>query len=89
MVFYLRLVELSMNLGIIVDKVDKEVKLVENWTQEVLELIPTQESDLSQLKAQESRLVQEVGPNQEVETQDHIPFPTMECDLILVIQVQE
>ena len=36
-----------------------------------------------------SRLVHEVGPNQEVETQVHIHFPTMECDLILVIQVQE
>ena len=34
-------------------------------------------------------LAQEVGPNQEVETQVHIQFPTMECDLILVIQVQE
>ena len=33
MVFYFRLVELSMNLGNIVDKVDKEDKLVENWTQ--------------------------------------------------------
>ena len=30
MVFYLGLVELSMNLGNIVDKVDKEDKLVEN-----------------------------------------------------------
>ena len=43
------------------------------------------ESDLIQVKVQESRLVQEVGPNQEVETQVHIHFPTMECDLILVI----
>ena len=59
------------------------------WTQEVLELIPTQESDLSQVKVKESRLAQEVGPNQEVETQVHIHFPTMERDLILVIQVQE
>ena len=33
MVFYFGLVELSMNLGNIVDKVDKEGKLVENWTQ--------------------------------------------------------
>ena len=30
MVFYFELVELSMNLGNIVDKVDKEDKLVEN-----------------------------------------------------------
>ena len=59
------------------------------WTQEVVELIPTQESDLSRVKVQESRLVQEVGPNQEVKTQVHINFPTMECDLILVIHVQE
>ena len=35
------------------------------------------------------RVVQEVGPNQEVKTQVHIQFTTMECDLILVIQVQE
>ena len=54
-----------------------------------LELLPSQESDLSQVKVQESRLAQEVGPNQEVETQVQIQFPTMECDLILVIQVQE
>ena len=33
MVFYFGLVELSMNLGNIVDKVDEEDKLVENWTQ--------------------------------------------------------
>ena len=33
MVFYFELVELSMNLENIVDKVDKEDKLVENWTQ--------------------------------------------------------
>ena len=33
MVFYFELVELSMNLRNIVDKVDKEDKLVENWTQ--------------------------------------------------------
>ena len=59
------------------------------WTQEVQELIPTQEGDLSQVKVQESKLVQEVGPSQEVKTQVHIYFPTMECDLILVIQVQE
>ena len=32
MVFYFGLVELSMNLENIVDKVDKEDKLVENWT---------------------------------------------------------
>ena len=31
-VFYFELVELSMNLGNIVDKVDKEDNLVENWT---------------------------------------------------------
>ena len=31
--FYFELVELSMNLGNIVDKVDKEDKLVENWAQ--------------------------------------------------------
>ena len=56
---------------------------------ESMELIPTQESDLSQVKVQESRSVQEVGPNQEVETQVHIHFQITECDLILVIQVQE
>ena len=60
------------------------------WTHEVQELIPTQESDLSQLKVQESRLVQEVGANQEVETQVHIHFPMMECDFLrLIIQVQD
>ena len=32
MVFYFGLVELSMNLGNIVDKVEKEDKVVENWT---------------------------------------------------------
>ena len=32
MVFNFELVKLSMNLGNIVDKVDKEGKLVENWT---------------------------------------------------------
>ena len=32
MVFYSKWVDLSMNLGNIVDKVDKEDKLVENWT---------------------------------------------------------
>ena len=32
MVFYFGLVELSVNLENIVDKVDKEDKLVENWT---------------------------------------------------------
>ena len=32
MIFYFELVELSMNLENIVDKVDKEDKLVENWT---------------------------------------------------------
>ena len=31
MVFYFELVELSMNFGNIVEKVDKEDKLVENW----------------------------------------------------------
>ena len=66
----------------------QEIELL-TWTQEVRELIPTQKSDLSQVKVQESRLVQEVGPSQEVDTQVHIYFPTMECDLILVIQVQE
>ena len=59
------------------------------WTQEVQELISTQEGDLSQVKVQESKLVQEVGPSQEVKTQVHIYFSTIECDLILVIQVQE
>ena len=54
-----------------------------------MELIPTQEGDLNQVKVQESKLVQELGPSQEVETQVHIYFPTMECDLIWVIQVQE
>jgi len=33
MVFYFELVELSMNLEHIMDKVDKEDNLVENWTQ--------------------------------------------------------
>ena len=33
MVFYFELMKLSMILGNIVDKVDKENKLVENWTQ--------------------------------------------------------
>ena len=32
MVFYFELVELSMNLENIMDMVDKEDKLVENWT---------------------------------------------------------
>ena len=32
MVFYFGLMELSMNLGNIVDKVDTEDKLAENWT---------------------------------------------------------
>ena len=32
MVFYFELVEVSMNLGNMVDKVDKEDKLVKNWT---------------------------------------------------------
>ena len=32
MVFYFELVDLSMNLENIVDKVDKEDKLVKNWT---------------------------------------------------------
>ena len=42
------------------------------------------------MKVQESKFVQEVGPNQEVETQVHIHFPTVECDFLrLVIQVQE
>ena len=59
------------------------------WTQEGQELIPTQEGDLSQVKAQESRLVQEVGPSQESETQVHMYFLTMGCDLIWVIPVQE
>ena len=59
------------------------------WTQEVQELIPTQEGNLSQVKVQESKLVQELGPSQEVETQVHMYFPTMECDLIWVIPVQE
>ena len=44
---------------------------------------------LNQVRVQESSMVQEVGPNQEVETQVHIQFPTMKCDLILAIQVQE
>jgi len=59
------------------------------WTQEVWELILTQESALSQVKVQESILVQEAGLSQEVETQVHIYFPTMECDLMLVIQVKK
>ena len=32
MVFYFELVEMSMNLENILDKVDKEDKFVENWT---------------------------------------------------------
>ena len=57
---------------------------------EVQELIPTQEKDLSQVKVHELRLIQEVGPNQEVETQVHIHFSTMEYDFLrLVIQGQE
>ena len=56
----------------------------------VQKLIPTQKKDLSQVKIQESRLVQEVSPNQEDETQVHIHFPIMECDFLrLVISVQE
>ena len=48
------------------------------------------DSDLSQEKVQELRLVQEVGPNQEVETQIHIHFPMMEYDFLrLVILVPE
>ena len=47
---------------------------------EVHELISTQEFDLSQVKIQESKLVQELDPNQEVKIQVHIHFPTMECD---------
>ena len=34
MVSYFELVELSMNHGNIMDKVDREDKLVENWTRE-------------------------------------------------------
>ena len=33
MIFYFELVELSIDLENIIDKVDKEDKLVENWTQ--------------------------------------------------------
>ena len=45
---------------------------------------------LSQVKVRESRLVQEVGPNQEDEAQAHIHFPIIECDFLrLVIQVQD
>ena len=40
-------------------------------------------------KGSRSRLIQEVGPNQEVKTQVYIHFPTTECDFLrLVIQVQ-
>ena len=60
-----------------------------DWTQEGQELIPTQEGDLNQVKVQESKLVQELGPSQEVETEIHMYFPTMECDLIWVIPVRE
>ena len=57
---------------------------------EVHELISTQEFDLSQVKTQESKLVQESGLNQEIEILFHIYFPTTECDFLgLVIQVQE
>ena len=47
-------------------------------------------NDWSQVKVQESKFVQEVGPNQKVETQLHIYFLIIECDFLrLVIQVQE
>ena len=59
------------------------------WAQEGQELIPTQEGDLSQVKVQESKLVQEAGPSQEVETLVHMYFLTIECDLMWVIPVQE
>ena len=36
----------------------------------------TQKNDWSQVKVQESKFVQEVGPNQEVKTQVHIHFLT-------------
>ena len=48
------------------------------WNHEEHELQSTQENNWSQVKVQESRLVQEVGPNKKVETQVHIDFPTME-----------
>jgi len=44
------------------------------WTQEAHERLLTQEFDLSQVNVLESRLVQEVGPNQEVEILIHIHF---------------
>ena len=57
------------------------------WAQE---LISTQEICWNQVKVLESKFVQEVGPNQEVETLVHIYFPKMKCDFLrLVIQVQE
>ena len=59
------------------------------WTQEGQELIPTQEGDLNQVKVQESKQVQKLGPSQEVETLVHMYFLTMECDLMWVIPVQK
>ena len=40
---------------------------------------------LSQVKVQESRLVREVGPNQEVETQVDIHFPIMKYDSLRLV----
>ena len=59
------------------------------WNQEGQELLSTQKIDWSQVKVQELKFVQEVDPNQEVETQVHIYFPTTKCDFVrLVIQVR-
>ena len=43
------------------------------WTQEVREQTPTQEGDLSQVKVQESKLVQEAGPV----SYTHLTLPTI------------
>ena len=56
---------------------------------EVHELISTQEFDISQVKVHELKLVQELGPNQEVKILFLIHFLTTECDLTLVTQIQE
>ena len=47
------------------------------WAQELIiqEPILTQEFNLNQVKARESKLVQELGPNQKIKTLVHIFFP--------------
>ena len=53
------------------------------WTQEVQELISTQKIDWNQVKVLESRLVQEVSPNQEVNI--HTLTPLKECDRKILV----